>query len=378
MAAAAIGFPPETSAPDPKLTEMVRRLGDKSYKVRAAAARDLLMSGPPAFAALTAGAKDADPEVAGRCRQLLPAAAAAERNEKLARFLKDPAAPPPKSLAGAERFLKITGDDKASRQLYAEMLGAHHAIIEGLETDPKAASRLMNNFVNEVYVRWEREERNEGRAYDTLLADRGQAALILFVRADGRFVDAPELAGHVATLLQATKLRAALAGPGRDPGVTRLFLHWLQAEKHAYVASQAFELAAAANMREISPVALTIVADSRWEGASRAQALMIVLKLGGKEHLTDAAKLLEDKTGIGSIKFDNDPALESQLRDVALGVSVMLAGKKPADFGFDSVRFGNGAPDSFHYFGFPDDASREKAHAKWKALVKSQEKPSKK
>ena len=115
---------------DPKLVELVRQLGAKSYRAREDAARDLLKRGAASVAVLTDGIKDTDPEISERCRQLLPQAAALDRNEKLAALLKDPKSPLPKGLAGLERFLKITGDDKGSRELYAELLAIHHRTLE--------------------------------------------------------------------------------------------------------------------------------------------------------------------------------------------------------------------------------------------------------
>jgi hypothetical protein len=64
-----------------------------------------------------------------------------------------------------------------------------------------------------------------------------------------------------------------------------------------------------------------------------------------------------------------------QIRDVAMGVSVQLAGQKFADFGFDTTRFGGGVAYYYNY-GFPAEAdgkeskSREEAHAKWKEWAK--------
>jgi len=146
-----LGLPtPAAPAPDGRLRELIKKLGDKSYRVREDAARELLRRGPAAVAALTAGTKDADLEVSERCRQLLPVAASLERNEKLAALLKDPSAPPPKGLAGLDRFLKIAGDSKAARELYAEMMGVHHRTIETAEKDPREAAEQYRQFSDEI------------------------------------------------------------------------------------------------------------------------------------------------------------------------------------------------------------------------------------
>ncbi|HJZ93746.1 MAG TPA: hypothetical protein VKE40_22920, partial [Gemmataceae bacterium] len=73
--ASLIGAPTPTSTaptPDPRMAELVKKLGDRSYRVREQAARELVRGGSGAVPALTAGTKDLDPEVSERCRQLLP------------------------------------------------------------------------------------------------------------------------------------------------------------------------------------------------------------------------------------------------------------------------------------------------------------------
>jgi len=385
LAAAAAGAPPEpAAAPDPKLMDLVRQLGHKSYKVRETAARDLLKTGTQAVAALNTGAADADPEVAERCKQLLPVAAAAERNARLGDLLKEPAGPLPKGLAGLESFIKITGDDKASRQIFAEMLSVHHPILEAMEKDPKAGSRLMGEFSAEAYNRWQQGNRTGRYSYDNILTDRGQVALFLFVRSEKKFVDDLQQSSRSAMLVHSTKLKAAVTGPEEIPGMKKLFLHWLINEKQSYALQRAFQIAAEANMKEALPALLKVVTDKNQPSYNRGQVLLTLAKLGGKDNLKDVEPLLADKTNIGTINFGNGQPLTVEVKDVALGVSVQLAGEKLADYGFDTARFGGGMPNSYYYYGFPDDAKRVAAHAKWadfvakpKAAAKTPEPPAK-
>jgi hypothetical protein len=146
--AAWLGIGSDAAAPDAQMAALVQKLGDKSYAVRSAAARDLVAAGSRAIPALTAGKSHADLEVAQRCRQLLPLAAEAGRKYLLAKLVDDPAGPPPKGLAGVERFLNITGDNRAARQLYTEMMATHPWLVEALETKPKEAPSALshNNF----------------------------------------------------------------------------------------------------------------------------------------------------------------------------------------------------------------------------------------
>ena len=358
LAAVPLGVPPEPpAAPDPKVTELVRQLGHKSFQVREAAARELEKRGGDAAVALAAGTKDGDPEVAERCRNLLPSAAAVVRKTNLVLLVKNPGSPPPKGLAGLGRFLAITGDDKAARQLYAEMMTARPDVIEAMEKDPKTGNRLMGDFFTEAA---ERSKKADGLAAsaDAILTNHGEAALFLFVRSDARFVDDPDEHGNVAhSIVAATKLRGALAaGPQAVPGIKKLFLHWLNVEPHMYVASFAFSIAESENVKEALPTALKIITDRKNPSGYRADLMIgYVAKFGGKENLKDLAPFLTDTESLGSSQTNSEPELFTQFRDIALGVSIQVAGEKLADFGLTD------------HYGFPDDAARDTAFAKWKA-----------
>jgi hypothetical protein len=107
------------------------------------------------------------------------------------------------------------------------------------------------------------------------------------------------------------------------------------------------------------------------QGYAKAQMMVYLAKLGSKEFIPNLEKYLTDKSSVGSVGFGNGQQMSVQMRDVAMGVSALLAGQKLTDFGFDN-RFGGATPTSYIYFGFnvePDgkeSKAREEAHAKWK------------
>lgn len=376
ISAASPTAPPEPPTPDAKLTELVRLLGHKSFAVREAAGRDLVTAGMRAVPALTSGLKDADPQIAERCKQLLPLAAAHDRNKRLAQLLKDPAgSPPPIGLAGVERFLKITGDETATRQLYADMMASHYALVEALERDPDTASRLMGEFADKALERRLQPGRRVNN--DAIFEDSAQVALFLFARSDRRFDDWPPGLDQASLLVSATRLKAAVTGPREVPGMRKLFLHWLDKEKLIWPMPQAFEIVGAAKMKEAMPAALRVMADEKQSEWGRVQAMLTLTRIGGKDNKNDLAPLLTDETQyLPSAARDGDEA-SVQFRDVALAVSVRLAGEKLSDYGFRAYATKADALTA-ELCWFSDAAAREKAHAKWKARVKSQEAPAKK
>jgi hypothetical protein len=373
--ASLIGAPtPATESPDPKLVELVRKLGDKSYRTREDAARELLRRGAAALAALSQGVNSTDPEVSERCRQLLPQAAALERNEKLTALTRDPSAPPPQGLAGLDRFLKITRDTKAARTLYAELLAVHHRTIEAAEVEPRKASEQFRQFCDDAYNRWQAGTRTGRYSYDTMFETRPDITFFLFVSADTRVRKNDSGVNRSSILLNGNQIAKAITDGETAEPMQKLFLDWLENEPLAHLQQRGFTLAAQAKLKEALPVALKILDKPSQTPHGKAQVMIALATMGAKEHIPLLEKYLEDKTNIGNVGFGNGQQMAVQFRDVAMGVSVQLAGQKLTDFGFES-RFA-GVPSSYIYYGFPaepdgkDSKAREDAHAKWKDWAK--------
>jgi hypothetical protein len=103
----------------------------------------------------------------------------------------------------------------------------------------------------------------------------------------------------------------------------------------------------------------------------RALALVGFGKLGTKEDIPALDKALADKTQIAVVTV-NGVRGTVQMRDVALGAAVQLAGQDVADFGFERRLPTNVvSTTSYTYFAFGTDDKREAAHVKWKEWVKA-------
>ena len=359
-----------STTPDPNLIELVRKLGHKSYRTREDAARELLRRGSEAVAALNEGTKDADPEVSERCKQLLPQAASLERNENIAKLTRDLKSPPPKGLAGVERFLKITGDDKVARELYAEMLAVHYRTLEAAETEPRKATEQFRQFCDDAYNRYQASIRTGRYNYDTMFSTRADITFFLFISSDLRVRKNDGGNSRSSILFSGNQITKAITDGDSAPAMRKVFLDWLENEPQSYLQQRGFQLASQANLKEALPVALKLLEKPGQQTYGQAQVMIALAKLGSKEHIPLLEKYLDDKTNIGSVGFGNGITMSIQMRDVAMGVSAQLAGQKLQDFGFDT-RFG-GVPTSYIYYGFPQEMdgkeskARDEAHAKWK------------
>lgn len=375
--ASLIGAPtPPAAAPTQQLNDLVRKLGDKSYRTRETAARELLRQGSAAVSVLTEGAKDADPEVSERCRQLLPQAASLERTDKLNAFLKDLKAPPPKGLPGVENFLKITGDTKIGRELYAEMLAIHHIALEAAEDNPRKATEYYQQFCDEAYQRYQSGARTGRYSYDNMFNSRADITFFLVISGDARLRKNTAGVNRSYILLYGNQVNKALTEGESSETMRKLFLDWLGGDLEINLQQRGFMLAAQNNMKDAVPVILKMLEKPGQQTYAKAQVMIALAKLGGKEHLAKLEPYLSDKTVVASV----NGTIQVQIRDVALGVSVLIAGQTLADYGFDA-RFG-GSPAQYYHFSFPDSQqgteskSRETALAKWRQWIEKN--PSKK
>lgn len=356
---------------DATLRNYVQQLGDKSYKVRETAALALLKGGAASVSVLQEGTKNTDPEISERCRHLLPMAASLERNEKIAALLKDPSAPPPKGLPSVERFLKIAGDSKDSREQYAEMLGVHHEVLEASEKDPKKAGELLGRFCDDAYNRWQAGIQTGRYSYDNIFQGRADLSMFFFIAGDPKVQRNPTSMSRAQILLNAPRITSGLSGTGADasPVFKALFLAWLENENTTYLVSRGFQIAAQANLKEALPVAKKLLSKKEMVGYNLAQVMLAFVKFADKDSIKDLEPFVDNKTVVTTVNFGNGGQKTVQVGDVALGVIMQLHGQQPTTFGYDAR--GNAAimASSYIYYGFGSDKERDETRAKWKEWV---------
>jgi hypothetical protein len=120
--------------------------------------------------------------------------------------------------------------------------------------------------------------------------------------------------------------------------------------------------------RDAVPAARRLAADPTRPAAARCYALIVLGRLGAAGDLPGLTPFLTDRTSVFDWKSDGPAgrvSYSAQVRDVAAFVGLKLSGRDPAAFGFPPRHDGPW----FLTFGFADDAAREAAHAKAKAVL---------
>jgi hypothetical protein len=131
---------------------------------------------------------------------------------------------------------------------------------------------------------------------------------------------------------------------------------------------QALFLARSLELREGVGLALTAATQKKFNAFTRGTALVLVGRLGTRDHVAHLEPLFEDRTAVGQASVNN-LILRAELRDVALAAAVRLSGQKAAEYDFPyfkAVQFSDSYDVPPSCYGFETDAQRQAAFRKWK------------
>lgn len=344
--------------------DLVAELGNPAYRVREKAARELVRLGAAAVDALRKGVSNPDAEVSERCKRLLPQALDDRLQEQIAVFLANLDGPIPQDLPGLQRWLKLAGQSKESRALYAAMVKEQRRVLIDVEAHPQNAPLRYQAFCREVYDR----ARDPMTGVRADAVGRSEVLAFLFLGSDphcrqgttGNFYYGPS-----SLFLSSTHLTGLISGATASDAAKKVFLGWLENERHLLLRRRGYAAAANADLKEAGPLALQVAADKALAPAARAYPLIAAARLFRAEDVKDLEKLMDDKTIVGRTSI-NGEAHTAEMRDIALAIALQAAGREPADFGFDRLR-NNPKGMAVSCIGCAlSDKKRDEAFKKWR------------
>jgi hypothetical protein len=362
LGAAPAGNPNDPNSPEFKrAADLIRQLGSGRFTVREAAAKQLLEMGRLARGALQVGQHDPDPEVADRCRRLLPQAAYADFQVRLDAFLADKDGKQEHDLPGWNRFQKLMGKDKEGRELFAEMLKTNGELFVAMELDPKSFPEKYAGRCQQLTALMFAPQPGGVRAQPK----PADLAAVFFLGAEpdaARAIRNNQLVGNL--LGQPAFQNTIRNGPAAEP-FKKLFLAWMEQRTDVNSVSNCLSMVQQLNIKEGVDFAARVMKNKEMHVYVRAQAVTILGKMGGKEQIAPLETLLDDETQVSNFNL-NGQLGSAQMRDVALAMVIHLSGQKPQEFGFEFVKNHPGMIFSYHYLGFADDKERSAARKKWK------------
>jgi hypothetical protein len=387
-------------------TDLVTQLGDRSYKLRAAANQELVALRQAAVPALRVGLTSADPEIRSACERLLVLAQRSDEEWILARFDAGILDPQTAKLPCWQAFKDLVGEGREERDLFISMYSADPKLMTLAANNPgEARKRLaerIRTIQNALYGGFQRVVIN-GRLADTKpsTATFADVAQIYFLASLPNLkVDGTTFHFVSSTIWMPLVNQNIMA---KSVG-QKLLVHCLKSAKHstdctvlsaAYTAAQShllvkekiteellpvirkvlkersdqlqpgkniyeeLQLARQVNVPETLELGLKVIREKQFTAQNRAEALLIVARQGKKEHLPVVEPLMSDTTVVGTTGI-NGVALTAQLRDVALAAAITMTGQKVRDYDFPFfkiINFDMGFVNP-SYYGFSKEEER--------------------
>ncbi len=372
-------------APAPRPVEdpaapLVKQLGSADFAEREAAQKDLRKLGLKAEGALKAGLKSDDPEIRARCAKLL----AEVRKDALDALVKgfDPAADNPSDHPVWKRFVAIAGDSRASRELFARIIANKKWIqtLDNAEANPTAAGHVYRVGIAEMFRDFDKDpakspqwpcDRPEEVAYLLLLGsypDNNPPAKLTgdeicptslrntdflgrgIIHGEGQITHANGLSLGLDGKIRFFNAPEIVGAVGTDRVFAKLFAAWfVRRDPSSEVVPRGFRIVSGQRVPEILPFARRIAANDfepkrDVPPIATIAALELVAQDGTRADLPLFERHFGDKTNVAAVDKPRADAIDyhrpaplkdtTQLRDVALGLALLLHGENPEDFGF--------------------------------------------
>lgn len=357
----------EPSVREVRIEDLVRQLGALKFRDREEATNVLISIGTPAKSQIALGLRDSDLEIKTRCELIMSEIQHRERNELMARFLTEPV--DPDLLPGWDRFVALAGDDEAAKGLYSMMLREEWMFVQDMITATAdrvpATMRTVGHessppsvvpSVNQLLVNRCLMLQNSMRTHRSTIKEGTLCALLFTASLDGVELTQP---GTLLGFCTRTECQRYFFSGSRRDILMKLLSKVILKPQGDETMAQRMYLAARYGIPEGVQLARKTVADQSVRTYVRQSAILLVARFGDQSDYPELEKLLSDDTV--SIQARN-----VQIRDIALASLIHMHGEQPREYGFKNARREDMMVYSASTLGFPTDAERDAAFAKWK------------
>jgi hypothetical protein len=380
------------------LNKLIDQLGDELFAVREEATNQLIRAGIEAKPLLLAALSSSDAEVRFRAKRVLEVVVEGDFQRRLKAFAEDVDGSRKLSMPGWKVFKELVGASRTARALFVEIQQAEPLLLEAYDTDPAVAAQslaersktLQLNANGRIINRVNRNVLVSGMQVAPSL---GSALAMLLVGGDEKVALNGDVADRFRTVLNNNEMYTVLqAGDDRSQMCRKILGRWIRRDVGENITLINLQIAMRYNLPDALEPAVNTLKRGNVQKLLRHNALLIVGNYGGKEHLPLVEPLLKDtdviytttnaRVAVAQVPNPNQVlntrvAAETQVRDVALAVTIKLSEQDPKKFGFELLKLGDQKrlqqESSQSRMGFRSEEDRLAAFKKWDEWRKDQQ-----
>ena len=352
----------------PTASQLIGRLGAKSFVAREDAAQRLLEMGVAARQSLLEASKASDREIRDRSKRILSLIEGQQRDKQITAFRNaKPVAADVATLPGWKQFSERYGNDASARGLYAKMLESEWDLLTEFFYTPVSPNEPGVTAAQRRAMSTQRFKQLQQSRIGYQNYDIGTMLSFFFVA--NQDPASFELHSQLYSFVRHRKTHELLLGRARSEAAERRMARkiigdWLVSasdgflnERLALQTTQMYRL-----FEEGSVIAKRVLTSDTSLAVSKSTAMETIVLRGDKEQIVLIEPFLKDKT-----RLSVNGKRERQLRDVALACVMELHGYDISKIG---ARRSTNTTLAFDYnsIGFISDADREKAFRHYEAL----------
>lgn len=342
--------------------QLIADLGDTSFSVREAAARQLAAQGLDAKPALLEALEHVDLEIRMRAHQILVRSLHIDFERRLSDFIADADGERKHQLPAWDRFRESIGSDRPSRKLFVEMVRLEPGLLEALDEGGPELTALFNKRVQEL------QSRGFNSFYSGDKVQPATLAAMLFVgcEAEGASQTSSSL---LFSLLNQSTMQQVINEGQHARLMKRLLDRWIVQRTNSSQAYYSLLLALSYNLKETGLKLGRQYLDQNSPSTTVLQyAAIAVGRFGDKSDVERLEKHLANQTVChtwSNRQLKKDGLIRIQIRDIMLVMLLHVSDQNPRQYGFNLLQPNPTTMYHIYTFGFVDDTERAAAFDKY-------------
>ena len=324
-----------------------------------------------------------DPEKRAAARRLIALIDRSEFRRRLDAFAADTDGRQKLTLPGWEEFQKLAGSDAEARILFVEMQRQEGAILSAVFGASKRSPEEQYEARLLQIAQWQSVAGDRGATPSV-----GSCATMLFLGSVPQINLSDTAASLIENLIQRPPIRPLVQADNaesqdgtkkqdavqKEDAARKLVIGWLMncPNKSEDILRQRLGIIQTLGIKDALALPLSVVSSDPQNlhvlPITKALAAQTIGMLGTREHVDRLAPLLEDSSICIPLQLQvpNQPALNVQVRDVALCQMLLLTQQQPSDYGYVKAQLQSPRNFPLQTLYRENDQQRTEAIAKWR------------